>query len=153
MNAPTTCAVSVRSAVETDLPAVLALYAQPGLDDGSTLSLADARELFMRFARYPDYTLYVACQGDTVVGTYALLIMDNLAHCGTPSGIVEDVAVAPAQQGQGVGRAMMAHARERCREAGCYKLVLSSNGKRDEAHRFYESLGFERHGISFRVTP
>jgi len=46
---------------------------------------------------------------------------------------------------------MMAHALEECRRAGCYKLALSSKVKRDGAHRFYESLGFERHGYSFAV--
>ena len=41
---------------------------------------------------------------------------------------------------------------ERCREKDCYKLVLSSNARRERAHAFYESLGFERHGFSFRVN-
>jgi len=39
--------------------------------------------------------------------------------------------------------------RQACRSAGCYKLALSSNLKRAGAHRFYDSLGFERHGFSF----
>jgi GNAT superfamily N-acetyltransferase len=77
--------------------------------------------------------------------------LDNLAHGCQPSGVVEDVAVHPARQGQGIGRQMMYFAMQRCRDAGCYKLALSSNLKREEAHRFYESLGFERHGYSFQV--
>jgi len=28
--------------------------------------------------------------------------------------------------------------------------MLSSNAKREDAHAFYESLGFVRHGFSFR---
>ena len=44
---------------------------------------------------------------------------------------------------------MMQHAREECRSAGCYKLTLSSGLPREGAHRFYDSLGFERHGYSF----
>ena len=77
--------------------------------------------------------------------------MDNLGHCGTPSAVVEDVVVAAQAQGRGIGKAMMAFARERCREKGCYKLVLSSNAKRESAHAFYESIGFARHGYSFRL--
>ena len=34
---------------------------------------------------------------------------------------------------------------------GCYKVVLSSSDKRDNAHEFYQSLGFEQHGYSFVV--
>ena len=46
---------------------------------------------------------------------------------------------------------MMEFALDLCRAKGCYKLMLSSNAKRKRAHAFYESLGFERHGLSFRV--
>lgn len=144
--------VLVRKATEADIAGVLALYAQPDLDDGKVMPLDEAVSLFEKFARYPDYTLYVAEQDGEVVGTFALLIMDNLGHLGTPSGIIEDVVVAPARQGSGIGAQMMRFALEHCREKGCYKLVLSSNAKRVRAHAFYENLGFERHGYSFRVN-
>ena len=48
---------------------------------------------------------------------------------------------------------MMEHARALAREAGAYKLALSSNLKRTRAHAFYDALGFQRHGISFVITP
>lgn len=35
------------------------------------------------------------------------------------------------------------------RPAHCYKVTLSAYLKRDRAHRFYESLGFTKHGYSF----
>ena len=143
--------ITVRPAAEADLAAVLALYAQPGMDDGRIMPLDEARRLLARFARYPDYTLYVAEQGGEIVGTFALLVMDNLGHLGAPSAVVEDVAVAPAAQGRGVGRAMMDVARARSAEKGCYKLVLSSSAKRERAHAFYEQLGYERYGYCFRL--
>ena len=145
--------VQIREAGEDDLPGVLRVYAQPGVDDGEVSSEEEARAHFRRFQRYPDYRLYVAEAAGEIVGTFALLIMDNLAHRGAPSGVVEDVAVRPDLHGRGIGRQMMAFARERCREAGCYKMALSSNVKRTAAHAFYESLGFERHGYSFAIHP
>ena len=144
--------VVIREAREEDLPGVLALYAQPGLDDGQTLSVEAARLHYRRFKQYPNYRLFVAELNGEIVGTFALLIMDNLAHLGAPSGIVEDVVVARQHQGQGVGRRMMGVALENCRQSGCYKMALSSNLKREAAHAFYESLGFEKHGYSFRVV-
>jgi GNAT superfamily N-acetyltransferase len=143
--------VLVREATVNDLPAVLALYGQPGLDEDRVLSLEAARELFYRFEAYPDYTLYVAEADGAIVGTFALLIMDNLGHLGTPSGVVEDVIVLASEQRRGIGRQMMEFAIARCRARGCYKVALSSNLKREAAHQFYESIGFERHGYSFRV--
>jgi GNAT superfamily N-acetyltransferase len=143
--------INVRPATEADLAAVLALYAQPGFDDGRTLPLADARRLWARFTAYPDYTLYVAEQDGEIVGSFALLVMDNLGHLGAPSAIVEDVVVTPDAQGRGVGRAMMDVARDRSTQKGCYKLVLSSSAKRERAHAFYEQLGYARYGYCFRL--
>jgi len=148
---PDPAPVMVRKAGAADIAAVLALYAQPDLDDGKILNAEEGVALFARFSRYPDYTLYVAEQDRAIVGSFALLVMDNLGHLGSPSAIVEDVVVAPDRQSRGIGAAMMRFALERAREKRCYKLMLSSNAKRARAHAFYESLGYERHGYSFRV--
>ena len=141
--------VTIRQATAADLASVMELYVQPDMDNGKVLSEAEARKIFSQFAHYPNYRLFVAVDGQAVVGTFALLVMHNLAHQGTPSAIAEDVVVAKARQGQGIGRQMMAHAADQARAAGCYKLALSSNRKRKEAHAFYESLGFAQHGLSF----
>jgi hypothetical protein len=45
----------------------------------------------------------------------------------------------------------MEYAMQKCKELGCYKLSLSSNVKRENAHKFYESLGFIKYGYSFVV--
>ena len=140
---------SIRKASKDDLAAILALYAEVGDSEG--LHLSEAERILDRMACYPSYAVYVAEREDEIVGTFALLIMDNLAHCGAPSGVVEDVVVHPCWQGQGIGKAMMRFAMRKCAEAGCYKLALSSNVVREPAHRFYESLGFEVHGYSFRI--
>jgi GNAT superfamily N-acetyltransferase len=143
--------VIIRPASAVDLPSVLALYAQPDMDNGKVLALEEAQQLFAQFSHYPNYRLFVACLDEVVIGTYALLIMHNLGHQGTPSAIVEDVVVRETHQSQGLGRDMMQHAMALARQAGCYKLMLSSNQKRERAHAFYESLGFQRHGFSFLI--
>lgn len=143
---------SIRKATLNDLPAILNLYAQPEFDNGKILSVNETKEIFDKISHYPNYAIYVACDDESVIGTFALLIMDNIGHMGTPSGIVEDVAVDPAFQGKGVGKQMMKFAMEICAQHDCYKLTLSSNNKRIAAHEFYKSLGFKQHGISFHVN-
>lgn len=145
--------ILIRVATRADLAEILDLYRRSGLDREGGMTPGEADGVFSRFQGYPYYKLYVACLGDRVAGTFALLVMDNLAHHGASSAIVEDVAVDPQEQGRGIGRAMMNFARDISRDKGCYKLVLSSNQSREEAHAFYESIGFERHGFSFRVQP
>jgi GNAT superfamily N-acetyltransferase len=145
--------ISCRAACKEDLPAVLRLYAQPDLDNGRVLSLPEAERSFERFATYPDYRIHVALCQNRIVGPFALLIMDNLAHMGAPSAVIEDVAVDPEWQGSGIGTQMMQYAMQLCRDKGCYKAALSTNLKREKAHAFYESMGFERHGYSYRIDP
>ncbi len=152
MTSPPTTLTTVREARRDDIPQVLALYGHTGMGSQTGFSVANGERWLDQLARYPDYRLYVALNGPHVVGTYALLIMDNISHGGQPSGVVESVAVHPDWQRRGVGREMMAHAMARCRSKGCYKITLSSNLRRHEAHAFYDSLGFERHGYSFRIS-
>lgn len=87
-----------------------------------------------------------------IVGTYALMLMDNIAHSGRPLAVVEQVGVDRRMQGQGLGTAMMHHAMAEAETAGCYKLMLSSHVARTDAHAFYDKLGFERHGFGYIVT-
>lgn len=143
--------IRVREAAEVDLGSILSIYRSSGLDDRATLDLKGAQARFRKMSSYPWYKLYVAEAESRPVGTFALLIMDNLANGGAPSGVVEDVAVVPEAQGRGVGRAMMHVAADLCRREGCYKMHLSSNEARGRAHRFFEALGFTRHGYSFRL--
>lgn len=142
----------IERSTEEDLPEILNLYAQ-SIDDGVQLPLEKAKEIYARVQSYPNYEIFVARIESRIVGTFALLIMDNLGHLGSPSGIVEDVAVHPSNQGLGIGKAMMEFAKKRCQENGCYKFTLSSNLKREQAHSFYQALGFEQHGYSFMGDP
>jgi len=144
--------IAIRKVAEADLASVLRLYAQPGMDNGRVLTVEAAAQILRRMATYPDYAVYAATANDgSVVGTFALLVMDNLAHMGAPSAVVEDVCVDEQLRGLGIGRAMMRFAMDFARERGCYKLALSSNTARERAHAFYRSLGFKQHGLSFHV--
>jgi GNAT superfamily N-acetyltransferase len=145
--------MEIRDALDSDLPGILRVFADAGIDHGGAFTVDEARDHLAHLRSWPNFRLFAARDDDgEVIGTYSLVIIDKLGKRGTPAGVVEDVAVAPSRQGRGVGRAMMAHAIEQCRKAGCYKLALSSNLKREGAHRFYESLGFERHGYSFAIS-
>lgn len=141
----------IRNASVADLSDILKLYTQPELDNGAVLSFSETTKLFHCIESYPNYSIYVACINGEVVGTFGLLIMHNLGHQGALSGIVEDVVVDPNLHREGIGKAMMHFAMQKCKENKCYKLSLSTNLKRKNAHLFYESLGFKKHGFSYTI--
>jgi GNAT superfamily N-acetyltransferase len=144
--------LSILAAERGDIPVLLTLYTAAGLDTRGPHDEAVAQAAWdrMRLA-VPGVQVFIAWRAGVAVGTYTLFVLPLLAHAGAPEAVVEDVAVHPQAQGQGIGRALMAHAMELAREAGCYKLALSSNQRREAAHAFYERLGFARHGVSFAV--
>ncbi len=39
----------------------------------------------------------------------------------------------------------------RARATGCYEILLMSGDHRQDAHRFYEALGYERCAIGFQL--
>ena len=144
--------VKIRTAEKDDLEKILELYKGLTEDPDDKITLEEAEEKFNKLRTYPEYKIYVAEYGNEIAGTFALLIMDNLAHRGEPSSIVEDVVIKKGLQGKGLGKEMMKFAMEISRQEGCYKMVLSSHLRRESAHNFYESLGFEKHGFSFVVN-
>lgn len=147
----------VREARRGDLPVVVNLLAE--MDAAKVpmapMPLSRAERIFREMSRYPDYRCYLAFEGATStvpVATFSLLIFDALVHGGAREALLDGVVVTAARRGQGLGRAMIQEAMRLSAASGCYKLALSSNLKRADAHRFYESLGFQQHGVSFAIV-
>jgi GNAT superfamily N-acetyltransferase len=140
----------IREAVRGDLPELLSLYFQLAPGD-IPLKLPVAEAIWDRMASYPCFRVRVAEIDGILVGTYSLLAMDNLAHGGAGTAILENVVVREGLRGAGIGRKMMEEAMALARGLGCYKLALSSGLSRTGARSFYEELGCERHGHSFYV--
>jgi len=141
-----------REASSADLEALLALYSLLEFEPTQGLTLQAAEIQLNKYREYPNYFIYVAEVDKLIVGTFALIIVDGIAHLGRPYAIVEDVVVSQDWQSRGIGKLMMKFAMLRCKDFGCYKLTLSSHLNRQKAHLFYESLGFEKHGFSFFIT-
>ncbi|HEX3149382.1 MAG TPA: GNAT family N-acetyltransferase [Gemmataceae bacterium] len=90
----------------------------------------------------------VAVEGDQVIGTATLILEHKFLHRGGTIGHIEDVAVHPAHEGKGVGRAVVKSLVDTARQSGCYKVILSCN---DQNLAFYQKLGFRRHDNGMRI--
>lgn len=143
--------LEIREATVDDLVAVLALYADPDMDGGEVLRLEEAKPRFEALRRDRDHRLFVAQVAGETIGTFSLLVMPNLAHGGRPAGVLENLVVASPWRSRGIGKALVGAAIDLCKQKRCYKLTLSSDLRRGRAHAFYDRLGFERHGVSFRI--
>lgn len=82
----------------------------------------------------------------TVVGFGSLCVETKIR--GGAMGHIEDIVVAPACRGQGIGRAMVEALIEVARQKGCYKVALEC---RDDKKGFYASLGFGHTGCAMSM--
>jgi GNAT superfamily N-acetyltransferase len=87
---------------------------------------------------------------DGEVARAYLYVMTNDLH-EAPFGLLEDVYVDESQRGNGVGSALVKEVVAAAQQAGCYKLIATSRTSRPKVHELYERLGFERHGVEFRI--
>ena len=140
----------IRDAVEDDLEALLALYAQLSPENAATTVEAARPGLRAMLADEGIRLLVVEAEG-RVVGTATVVTVPNLTHGGQPWAQVENVVVHEAVRGTGVGRLLMDECVRLAWEAGCYKVQLQSADHREGAHRFYEGLGFAASSVGFRL--
>ncbi|MFC0271055.1 GNAT family N-acetyltransferase [Metabacillus herbersteinensis] len=119
------------------------------LDKDNVLSIEEAQLMHNKVSNYPFYKIYCAANDEVIIGTFSLIICDNFGHGGLKFAIVENVVVHPEYKDMGIGKKMLKEAMNLAINNKCYKLMLSSNENRQEAHAFYDSLDFKRHGVSF----
>jgi ribosomal protein S18 acetylase RimI-like enzyme len=82
-----------------------------------------------------DGAVTVAVERGTIVGVLVLQRHpDEL--------LLENVAVAPAAQGRGIGRALIAFAEQRARELNLRKVTLHTNAKMTENQDLYRRLDY-----------
>ena len=145
----------VRNATEADLPRLVELLAQLSLDapreDPAPPPPETYRSAFREIEADPRQRLLVVEAQGRVLATATLIVIPNLSHGGRPYAIVENVVVDAASRSSGHGELLLRHVIEEARRAGCYKLSLTSNKRRKDAHRFYERLGFQATQEGYRV--
>ena len=79
--------------------------------------------------------VWVATDSDGVIGVLVLRPQPD-------SLLLENVAVAPACQGRGIGRALIAFAEKHARELGLGEMTLYTNERMTENLHFYPRLGY-----------
>ena len=140
--------VIFRDARREDVPAIVALLADDELGASREAAADEAasdeayQAAFAQIESDPRTRLIVAEADGQVAGTLQLSLLPGLSRHGMLRAQIEGVRVAAPHRGQGLGRAMIEWAIGQAREHGCGLVQLTSDKRRHDAIRFYESLGF-----------
>jgi len=99
-----------------------------------------------------DGGVLVAQLDGEVVGVCQLIVFRHLQARGGRCAEIESVHVHPDWRARGIGTELMEAAIARARAAGCYRVQLTSNEVRHDAHRFYERLGLTASHLGFKLS-
>lgn len=145
----------IRRARETDLPALIALFAADDVGGHGDTTNESAYEDYLRAFNVIDASqseqLFVADIEGEVVGTFEIMFSRTLTGRGSLSMVVEAVQTRSDMRGKGIGARMIEYAVEEARRRDCRTVQLTSNMARTDAHRFYERLGFAKSHFGFKM--
>lgn len=140
-----------RLAVHDDVPAVVAL-----LRDDELGQKREAEDISVYFASFEqmcreaqNHVVVGEVQG-AVIACYQLTFISGLSLSAARRAQIEAVRVASHQRGNAIGQALIEDAEARARAAGCQLLQFTTNKSRNDAHRFYDRMGFTPSHIGYK---
>ena len=145
---------SVRPATLHDANALVDLAESVGREEGRWIlgtgpwrSASDERRYLRSIQRFPDAAVFVAEDGERLVGRLSL---SRDPHPASRHVADLGLMVAASHRRQGVGTALLDVAVGWARESGVRKLELHVFPWNEAAIALYESFGFEREGLRKR---
>lgn len=132
-----------RFACYEDLEGIMDLYEV--LNPGDAIaSVEQLKRVWEQVMSNPELYRYAVVEEDgKLLATSNITIVPNLTRAGRPYAVIENVVTHPSARRRGFGRETMELLMDFAKEKDCYKVILLSSSNRIEAHRFYESLGFD----------
>jgi GNAT superfamily N-acetyltransferase len=145
----------IRESDPADLGRIVALLRLGGVPGGPP-STEDPDDLGPYRAALGETTetggaVLVAELAGEVVGVCQLIVFRHLQARGGRCAEIESVHVHPDHRGAGVGGTLLDEAVRRARALGCYRVQLTSDTARPDAHRFYQRFGFSPSHVGFKM--
>jgi GNAT superfamily N-acetyltransferase len=97
--------------------------------------------------RAEGYRLFGTYDGDDLIAVAGVTVSTNF-YLGTHA-YVYDLVTTEGRRGEGHGSRLLEYVHDWAADRGCAAVELESGLWRDEAHAFYESLGYEKYCYSF----
>lgn len=134
----------IRRAHERDLSEVLALLEL--IPQNRNLTDQEWIEIALRFREVPTVEVFVAESTGTgvIMGCITLSVVRALTE---GVGMINDMAVLPTYQRQGVGAELLEAVMRRASELNLRSLWVNEQRANDQARAFYAALGFSKGGI------
>jgi ribosomal protein S18 acetylase RimI-like enzyme len=138
--------LELRKSTEHDFDSVFPLFEQ--LWPNKQLDKEALNLVFIRAVYSENDELFCALDNDKIIGFCSYAIVNNLWQEGKISYMYAMI-VDEGYRGNGIGTKLMKCAIEDSKKKGLKRLELDSGFPREKAHKFYETLGFEKRAYLF----
>jgi ribosomal protein S18 acetylase RimI-like enzyme len=141
------CAVmtpTIRAAGINDAAALAQLMCELGYETTES----EMKMRMERIAADERYRTFVAVYDGKVCGMIGTLTSLSYEH-NDPGGRILALATLSTMRRRGIGRALIACAENDFVQRGIQRVALNTRLAREDAHKFYQSLGYERNGFRF----
>jgi GNAT superfamily N-acetyltransferase len=101
-----------------------------------------------RIATDERFRTFVAVRDGIVCGMIGTLTYPSYEH-NDPSGRILALVILRTIRRHGIGRVLIATAEKDFAQRGIRRIALNTRLARDDTHKFYESVGYERNGWRF----
>ncbi|WP_152656536.1 GNAT family N-acetyltransferase [Oceanobacillus sp. CFH 90083] len=138
--------MNFRKARKEDVPAIVRLLADDEL--GSQREryeepLPDEYDqAFEEMEAQTGNQIILAMEDENIIGCLQLTIIPGLARLGMKRAQIEAVRIDKNFRGKGIGEALFKEAIAIAKDENCGLVQLTTDKLRNDAHRFYERLGF-----------
>jgi ribosomal protein S18 acetylase RimI-like enzyme len=136
--------LTIRDAKLSDAPALAALMCELGYET-SNVEMHSRSQAILRNA---SYSTIVAEVDNEICGMIGTLTHASHEH-NDPSGKIIALVVSKQKRRSGVGRALIAAAEKDFANRNITRITVTTRFEREEAHQFYEALGYLRTGFRF----
>jgi ribosomal protein S18 acetylase RimI-like enzyme len=134
----------IRNARLTDAPVLAAQMCELGYETTN----AEMRQRLKSILRDARLRTFVAEIDNQVCGVIGTLTHASHEH-NDSSGKIIALVVSEKQRHTGIGRALIAAAEQDFAERGVKRVSLTTRFNREDAHQFYEALGYLKTGFRF----
>jgi ribosomal protein S18 acetylase RimI-like enzyme len=136
--------ITIRDAKLNDARALAALMCELGYETKRT----EMETRLKLILSNPAYKTFVAVMEGCVCGMIGTITYPSYEH-NDPSGRILALVTLTSARRRGIGRALIATAEKDFDQRGVSRVALDTRLTREDAHKFYEWLGYQRNGWRF----
>ena len=135
---------TIRAAEIRDAAAIAQLMCELGYET----TKSDMEMRMERIATDERYRTFVAMRDGKVCGMIGTVTSPSYEH-NDMGGRILALVTSKTMRRHGIGRALIVTAEKDFAHRGIRRIALNTQLAREDAHKFYESLGYERNGWRF----